>query len=362
MQRSDFMRMINESFPTGGLTCSFQDHQLSEFIQIKRRTVTYLPEKRVVSVVGPQNDNLWVLGPDIHINSQGQSVSPEESSYIWISDMYSGPGVAAKSSACTIQLPLGTQPLLMLMDLLRETMKHNFFPAVLTIGATCIALHYKTVMEKFEFCPVPLVFGSPGTGKTTAAKCGLAMIGVLTQRFWSHGTKEMYSQLCSDGFLPLLIDDPRSQNAISGLVMSLYNGAYEGTISRGGNKPSCMAIITANFTVIESEKYIIYIYSNYLYTCALYRYLSRCLLIEFKHPRMKCPVTNFDKLHHLMNQSSSAIGFLISLGQRFTKECAECLDNIILPKLDEVLGENVQPRVRMGYGMLLWFVKQVILL
>ena len=56
---------------------------------------------------------------------------------------------------------------------------------------------------------------------------------------------------------------------------------------------------------------------------------------------MKCPVTNFDKLHHLMNQSPSAIGFLISLGQRFTKECAECLDNIILPKLDEVLGENV---------------------
>ena len=54
------------------------------------------------------------------------------------------------------------------------------------------------------------------------------------------------------GFLPLLIDDLRSQNPISGLVMLLYNGAYEGTISRGGNKPSCMAIIT----VIESEKYV----------------------------------------------------------------------------------------------------------
>lgn len=263
MQRSDFMRMINESFPTGGLTCSFQDHQLSEFIQIKRRTVTHMPEKRVVSVVGPQDDDLWVLGPDVHIDSQGQSINPEESSYIWISDMYSGPGVAPKSSACTIQLPLTTGSLVLLMDLLRETMKHNFLPAVLTIGATCIALHYKTVMEKFEFCPVPLVFGSPGTGKTTAAKCGLAMIGVLPQRFWSHGTKEMYSQLCSDGFLPLLIDDPRSQNAISGLVMSLYNGAHEGTISRGGNKPSCMAIITANFTVIESEKYV-KIYFKYL--------------------------------------------------------------------------------------------------
>ena len=118
MQHSDFMRMINESFPTGGLTCSFQNHQLSEFIQIKRRTVTHMPEKRVVSVVGPQDDDLWVLGPDVHINSQGQSISPEKSSYIWISDMYSGPGVAPKSSACTIQLPLATQSLVLLMDLL----------------------------------------------------------------------------------------------------------------------------------------------------------------------------------------------------------------------------------------------------
>ena len=77
---------------------------------------------------------------------------------------------------------------------------------------------------------------------------------------------------------------------------------------------------------------------------------------------MKCSVTDFDRLHHLMKQSSSAIGFLISLGQRFTEECAECLDEVILPKLDEVLGGNVQPRVRMGYGILLWFVKQVIII
>lgn len=121
--------------------------------------------------------------------------------------------------------------------MLRKTMKHNFLPAVVTIRATCITLHYKTVMEKFGFCPVPLVFGSPGTGKQL-----------------QPSTKEMYSRLCSDGFLLLLTDDPTSQNIISGLVMSLYNGAYEGTISRGGNKPTCMAIITANFTVIESEK------------------------------------------------------------------------------------------------------------
>ena len=69
---------------------------------------------------------------------------------------------------------------------------------------------------------------------------------------------------------------------------------------------------------------------------------------------MKCPVTDFNRLHHLMKQPSSATDFLICLGQRFTKECAECLD-----ELDEVLGGNVQPKVHMGHGMLSWFLKQV---
>jgi len=110
------------------------------------------------------------------------------------------------------------------------------------------------------------------------------MIVVLPQRFWSHGTKETYSQLCSDGFLPLLINDPRSQNAISGLVMSLYNDTYEETISRGGNKPSCMAIITANFTVIKSEKYVNILYILSYTHMHFHRYLSRYLPIEFKCP------------------------------------------------------------------------------
>lgn len=43
---------------------------------------------------------------------------------------------------------------------------------------------------------------------------------------------------------------------------------------------------------------------------------------------MKCPVADFDRLYHLMKQSSSAVGFLISLGQTFTTKSVDDLDNI----------------------------------
>jgi len=115
-------------------------------------------------------------------------------------------------------------------------------------------LHYLTLQAKFGSCPIPIIFGPLGTGKTTALHCGLSMMGITESRFWSGGSKEKYLQLCCDSYLPLGIDDPHSKAAISDLCMALFNSAQEGTISRGTNKPMSTAIVAANFTVNESEK------------------------------------------------------------------------------------------------------------
>lgn len=260
MRRSDFMRMINKSFPKAGLTCSFQDNQLAQLIQIKRRAVKSMPCKQAVSVVGPQDPdcNMWVLSADVHISGNGNEISKEESDYIWIGHLYSGPGVADNSSACKIQLPLSIKGLKSLLENLKVIMKHNFFPSLLMIASFSLALHYTTIQQKFKFCPVPIAFGKPGTGKTTALKCGLAMLGALHHRFWSCATKEMYIHLCSECFLPLGLDDPKSKAIISDLCMSLYSGAFQGSLLRGSSKPTCMAVISANFIVTESEKYVLF--------------------------------------------------------------------------------------------------------
>ena len=258
MKRMEFMRMINSSFPGGGLTCSLLDHQLSEYFQIKKRG-RELPTKKAVSVVGQQDNNLWVLGPSVHIDSAGNTVLPDESAYVWISDLYTGPGVADSASACTIYLPLGDDCLPPLLNQLMLITKHNFFPCLLLIGGCAMALHYNAIKAEMGFCPVPIGFGNPGTGKTTALKCGLAMMGLLPQRLWSNGTREMFIQLCSTGCMPLGIDDPKSQAVISELVMALYGGSSEGTIQRGCSKPKSMAVISANFVVKDMEKYVCWI-------------------------------------------------------------------------------------------------------
>jgi len=102
------------------------------------------------------------------------------------------------NSACNIYLTLDTNALSLLLANLQMTMKHNFFPALFLVSSFALSLHYLTIVEKYKFCPVPIGFGKPGTGKTTALKCGLSMLGILENRFWSCATKELYLCLCSN--------------------------------------------------------------------------------------------------------------------------------------------------------------------
>ena len=175
------------------------------------------------------------------------------STYIWIGHLHTGPSIASRDSACRISKPLGRNSMVAMIDQLEVVMNHNFFPALLVLGSTALALHYTAILDKCLYCPVPLIFGGPGTGKSTALRCGLSLLGCM-RRMFSKGTKEKYASLCCNTTLPLVIDDPRSQNTISDLVISLYNGAYEGTIGRGEERPSSMAIIGANFTTSDKEQ------------------------------------------------------------------------------------------------------------
>ena len=92
-----------------------------------------------------------------------------------------------------------------------------------------------------------------------------------------------------------------------------------------------------------------------------FRYLSRCVLIEFEHPRIDSTISEFDKLYEMMKNSSSTVGFLISLGQKFMINGIKDLDDTILPRLKSALDEGtVILRIHIGYAILIWFVLEVI--
>ena len=115
----------------------------------------------------------------MHISSDGSHVNAYESGFIWISDLYMG---SDKAPACNIYLPMNDQSLEPLLNQLKVIMKHIFFPALMLMESSVMALLYNTVKTKFGFCPIPIAFGHPRTGKTTALKCCLSMMGLLPHR------------------------------------------------------------------------------------------------------------------------------------------------------------------------------------
>ena len=105
--------------------------------------------------------------------------------------------------------------------------------SILALGATAMALHYSTIIQRNHHCHIPFLTGPSGTGKTTALRSGLSLLGAHEQRFFSRGTTEKYSIHCCESSFPIGCDDPLSEVQTGQLVVDLYNGAKVTTVKRG---------------------------------------------------------------------------------------------------------------------------------
>ena len=232
--------------------CTFTDKEMAEYVKHKK-TLFHNSHpngiKRAVSVIGRQPmSNIFVLGPSATFDDSGTLLG-DDSDVVWISDMVSGAGVASYNLVCDVVTPPSTNALHELFSLLPTVFKHNTIPAVLMIGAACMAFHYKVIMSIKQFCPVPLAFGASGTGKTLALRCSLALFGAHNQHMFQHCTLKYYSSRCAECSIPFGIDDPTHSNELGELLLSVSNGTKRATVGRGSETPQSSPIITANFSL-----------------------------------------------------------------------------------------------------------------
>lgn len=105
------------SYRSACLHCSLLDKDLSEYIQWKKRNSGELPLKYAVAHVRVKKDGTWVVGENGCISPKGKSIPMED---VWISNVYNGLGVAAVMQQCNVELPLTSDPLRVLLSILRE--------------------------------------------------------------------------------------------------------------------------------------------------------------------------------------------------------------------------------------------------
>ena len=86
-----FLSDIRSTFGYGGLNCSLSDRDLADYHNFLERDFNFSEAGRTklgVRCVGRQMSgkelkNIWVLNPQVHINSQGVIISLADSEYMW---------------------------------------------------------------------------------------------------------------------------------------------------------------------------------------------------------------------------------------------------------------------------------------
>ena len=258
------MKCINHAVKGGGfLTCSFQNNEFGDFLLFKKRTASQLSVKTAIEHCGLQlgtnrqilPQSVWVLGPNVIIDKNGQLIDAKNSNFVWLNHFDCRvAGLPLPSAAIPVQLPLGKSGLVKLVDAMSTIMRHNFHPALLTLGAGVMLLHYSQLIRKRGHCHVPILYGISQTGKTSTLQFALALFGCHRLTFYSHGSKEAYLQKCCSSTFPVGCDDPQSKVSTGQLIVELFNGAKCTLIKYGDQLPITSCIISANFNLSETAK------------------------------------------------------------------------------------------------------------
>ena len=94
-----------------------------------------------MSHIGEQEDGTWVLGNEAFFSEDGRSIPSSNSKYVWLGSMFRAVGVASEYQQCQIEFPLSTDLLAQLLNTLRSSMAHNFYPFLLTMAGMYIIIY-----------------------------------------------------------------------------------------------------------------------------------------------------------------------------------------------------------------------------
>jgi hypothetical protein len=259
--KNRFVDMINESFG-GGLTCSFTDTQLTEFYYyIKQDVEDSIPSRKGAMFIGHQPESdVWVITPDIHIDLNGSVLqdSEEGSPYVWLRhSMFSSlSAVSSKQLMPMINLPLSTQYLLQHMETLKSCLNHNFIPGLLTMGSVIMTFHYENIVELFDGCPIPFLYGPSGTGKTLSVRKGLSLVGMHKGAFFKKSCSEKWlRERSAKSTFPFTVDDPKKSRDVEEFIDDLYDQGMIGNQRTGLLSFRSIPIISANHQPSE-PKYV----------------------------------------------------------------------------------------------------------
>jgi len=138
--------------------------------------------------VSSSGDETWVLSPTPQIHPDRSWIEPSNSQFVWLTTPGSERSVS-KSLAFTVQYPLiDSSALQNLYSTTEVFMPDNSIACLTTMGFCVMRATHQEVIRHCGNIGVLFLFGEPGSCKTEAIECALALFAAHESHFFNGQT------------------------------------------------------------------------------------------------------------------------------------------------------------------------------
>lgn len=186
-------------------------------------------------------DAVWVLNAHVHLDADGEPLTPNASPYVWLGSFYkprsshsdTSSGILRDNSlAANVALPLRASALADLVSALEHCYENNFAATLLVLGASVICNHYEVLFARFQQVPATIVYGEVCCGKTRATRAALSVAGAQNTNFFSSITDARSYRFAGMTTLGMVIDDPREDRELARKISYHFDQSMVSTCAR----------------------------------------------------------------------------------------------------------------------------------
>ena len=188
---------LNKVFPGGALFLVATETELKRFLMemttniLEAVTCRKINAARMIGYNNTPDGNFWVFSPNTIIDSHGMLQERDNSPLLWLErpSMNSPNLLIDNQLTCTISDSLDNgEALLNLCEAAQAFMPENTISTLAAMSCFVMGASYTQVISKCGCIGVPILFGEPGSCKSEALKCGLALFGALRTHLYNSQT------------------------------------------------------------------------------------------------------------------------------------------------------------------------------
>jgi hypothetical protein len=246
----DFEAALKRVYKTG-VVCNLKTEHLKALIHVKLREyrdrdgITYRLQDRA----GQQEDGHWVF-KDCQLTAAGEWSATPNSDWIFNEEL----GGEDKMPQPSVASPNPDALKRLVAAMLSFHGAEGIFPALMALGFSAAAVHYKEIIRKERRFPQLNLIGDAGSNKSVCATNALSLVGWLNGDGQISGVSEskLYECLKLTGSLPLCLDDPPKSRELDEILKRLYNGVPR--LVRGNyQQPHSPLMITSNHAIGDQQ-------------------------------------------------------------------------------------------------------------